>query len=199
MDLKQPLSFEDQVNKLIAHGLEITDRERAKEILSQINYYRFTGYALQFRKNPMISDYFPGVAFEQVYKIYLFDEELRDICRKYIEIIEVYYRTQISYGFSMTKCVSPPYDQHYDASNFYRKKGYADIVESFQKEKNYYRDSLVVKHHKKKYSNKMPLWVMVELMSFSNVSKLYNSMYNSEKDVIAKGVGTTSNMLLASG
>ena len=65
MDLKQPLSFEDQVNKLIAHGLEITDRERTKEILSQINYYRFTGYALQFRKNPMISDYFPGVAFEQ--------------------------------------------------------------------------------------------------------------------------------------
>lgn len=35
----------------------------------------------------------------------------------------------------------------------------------------------------------MPLWVIVELMSFSNMSKLYSSMYFSEKDVIAGAVG----------
>ena len=35
----------------------------------------------------------------------------------------------------------------------------------------------------------MPLWVIVELMSFSNLSKLYSSMYYSEKDVIANMVG----------
>lgn len=35
-----------------------------------------------------------------------------------------------------------------------------------------------------KYSSKMPLWVIVELMSFSNMSKLYSSMYYSEKDAI---------------
>ena len=47
----------------------------------------------------------------------------------------------------------------------------------------------IVKHHKMKYSSKMPLWVIVELMSFSNMSKLYSSMYYSEKDVIAHMVG----------
>ena len=36
----------------------------------------------------------------------------------------------------------------------------------------------------------MPLWVIVELMSFSNMSKLYISMYYSEKDAIAHMVGT---------
>ena len=35
----------------------------------------------------------------------------------------------------------------------------------------------------------MPLWVMVELMSFSNISKLYSSMYISEKETIAQAVG----------
>lgn len=46
-----------------------------------------------------------------------------------------------------------------------------------------------MKHHKNKYASKMPLWVMVELMSFSNISKLYSSMYISEKESIAKVVG----------
>ena len=35
----------------------------------------------------------------------------------------------------------------------------------------------------------MPLWVIVELMSFSNMSKLYSSMYYSEKEFIANSVG----------
>ena len=46
-----------------------------------------------------------------------------------------------------------------------------------------------MKHHKTKYSSKMPLWVVVELMSFSNMSKLFSSMYYSEKDAIANMVG----------
>lgn len=35
----------------------------------------------------------------------------------------------------------------------------------------------------------MPLWVIVELMSFSNLSQLYSSMYFSVKDTIASAVG----------
>ena len=62
-------------------------------------------------------------------------------------------------------------------------------MDSFKKERNYYKDSLIVKHHKHKYGNRMPLWVIVELLSFSNVSKLYNTMYISEKQQIADTVG----------
>lgn len=51
-------------------------------------------------------------------------------------------------------------------------------------------DTLIIKHHQQKYAGKMPLWVLVELLSFSNLSKLYSSMYNSEKQTIANAVGT---------
>lgn len=68
-------------------------------------------------------------------------------------------------------------------------------MENFSREKNYYKDSLIVKHHKLKYSSKMPLWVIVELMSFSNKSKLYSSMYYSEKDAIARMVGVGKDTL----
>lgn len=189
MDLKEPLTFEEQIQKLKDHGMIVADEEKALQVLKETNYYRFTGYALQFRINPQESTYVKGTTFDNVYNIYLMDERLRDLFRMYIEKAEVYYRTQIAYGFSTIKCTEPPYDQHYDENNFYNKSGYQEVLDNFRREKNYYKDSLIVKHHKTKYSSKMSLWVMVELMSFSNLSKLYSSMYISEKDKIAQAVG----------
>lgn len=189
MDLKKPLTFDEQLQKLKKHGVIISDEEKALDILKKINYYRLTGYALQFRKDPKYSDYVTGTTFESIYHIYLVDERLRDLFRMYIEKAEIYYRTQIAYGFAMAKCTEPPYDQHYNADNFYHKTGYQEVLDNFKREKNYYKDSLIVKHHKNKYANKMPLWVMVELMSFSNLSKLYSAMYYSEKEAIAQAVG----------
>lgn len=195
MELKPPLSITEQVNRLKAHGLIIKDCAKVEKILYQINYYRFTGYAIQFRKDPANSDYLEGVDFEKVYKIYLFDEELRDLLRKYIEKVEIYYRTQISYWFSLRKCQDPPHNQHYDEENYYNKRGFHDVMGSFEREKNYYKDSLIVKHHDDKYRSQMPLWVIVELISFSNISKLYNSMYKSEQTAIASFIGISPSTL----
>lgn len=181
---KKPLTFDEQLDKLAAHGMIITDREKAKDILKRVNYYRFTGYALQFRQDPSGSDYIVGTTFETVYHLYKVDEILRDTFRRYIEKAEVYYWTQIAYGFSIAKCTETPYDQHYDENNFYNKKGYREVMENFSREKNYYKDSLIVKHHKMKYSSKTPLWVIVELMSFSNMSKLYSSMYYGSNNLL---------------
>lgn len=190
MNLKQPLSYEEQVEKLISHGIIVSDKEKVIDILERVNYYRLTGYALQFREKPNKSDYVNGTTFENIYNLYEADEKFRDLLRAYIEKIEVYFRTQISYGFSMRKCTYQPYDQHYDQNNFYDKKGYNEVFDNFKsKNKRYYKDSLVVKHHKYYYNNKMPLWVMVELMSFSDLSKLYKAMYISEKESIADSLG----------
>ena len=180
---------------LLSHGIAIKDERKVEQILESINYYRLTGYALQFRKDPDDSDCVEGTTFEQILQVYQFDAELRDIMRKYLETVEVYYKTQIACLFSIKKCGDPPYDQHYDEKNYYNKKGFREVCENFMKEKNYYRDSLIVKHHKEKYEGKMPLWVIVELLSFSNVSKLYNCMYFSDKEAIAEAVGVSRDTL----
>ena len=78
MDLKKPLTFDEQLDKLTAHGMIITDREKAKDILKRVNYYRFMGYALQFRQDLSSSDYIAGTIFETVYHLYKVDEILRD-------------------------------------------------------------------------------------------------------------------------
>lgn len=79
------MTFDEQLDKLVAHGMIITDREKAKDILKRVNYYRFTGYALQFRQAPSGSDYIVGTTFETVYHLYKVDEILRDTFRRYIE------------------------------------------------------------------------------------------------------------------
>ncbi len=195
MELKGPLSFKCQIKRLIDQGMVVNDAEKAEAILKRINYYRFTGYALQFREEPSKSIYKKGTSFESVYKIYEFDEKIRDVLRVYLEKAEVYYRTQVAYGFVMNKCVKPPHDQHYNENNFYNKEGYHEVIDNLKREKKYYRDTLVVRHHEQKYESKMPLWVMVELMSFSDLSKLYSSMYYSEKETIAGAEGISSDTL----
>lgn len=186
MDLKQPLSFDAQVAQLQTHGLIVDDVNEAVSFLKMVSYYKFTGYTLQFRKDAQSSDLLPGHHFSEIRKLYEFDAELRQLLRGYLEIIEVFYKTQISNIFASEKCTTPPYDQHYDENNYYDKVGFNHILQNFDKECSYYADSLIVKHHKEYYDGKMPLWVMAELMSFSSVSKLYNAMYISSKENISK-------------
>lgn len=190
MDLKKPLTFSEQVDKLKQHNLIINDEKFALKVLSEINYYRFTGYLLQFRKAPDDSDLITSTNFSEIYSIYKFDEALRDVLRLYIERVEVFCRTQISYFFSLAKCTNSPYDQHYDRNNFYSKSVFDKVVINFANQKIYYSDSLIIQHHQKNYGNKMPLWVIVEFLSLSKLSQLYNSMYISDKETIAKSMGT---------
>ena len=48
MALKQPIGFKEQVQKLVSHGIFVEDEQKVEKILRCINYYRLTGYALQF-------------------------------------------------------------------------------------------------------------------------------------------------------
>lgn len=194
-NLKKPLSFDEQLLRLSDHNILYEDGAKVKAVLSQINYYRLSGYALSFRVSPGSSDCIKNTKFADICRLNDFDTELRHILRKYLEIVENYYKTQISYHFAMSKCSIFPHDQHYDSSNYYQKKEFTEIKNSFQKEKNYYKDSLIVKHHNSKYGGKMPLWVIVELLSFSNTSKLYHAMYDAEKKLIASFVGVGADTL----
>ena len=193
MDIKKPLTFEQQVQRLIDHKMDVSDIVLARRVLSEVNYYRFSGYALQYRDQENPDDYIIGTKFEDVWRLYQFDNELRCILKSNLDIIELYARTQISYGFSLSKCLVAPHDQHYEALNFYNKDSHDSIIiSSLSREKENNKDALFVVHHAEKYNGKMPLWVIVELLSFTNLSKLYSSMYFNEQDVIAKNMGTAS-------
>ena len=189
--LKNPISLDDQVVRLREHKMDIKDVALAKRVLSEVNYYRFTGYALQFRDESHPDDYIPGTAFETIWMLHQFDSALRASIKPFLDIVELYARSQIAYGFAMEKCMTPPHDQHYDSHNYYYKDRHRSIFTSnLTKEKEHSKDTLFVKHHSDKYGGKMPLWVIVELLSFTNLSKLFSAMYLSEQEIIASNMGT---------
>ena len=183
MNLKFPLDINNQIIELERHNIIVEDSTMAYRILSKVGYYRLSGYWLKYKA---IGETVP---LSQIYSLYSFDEELRSLLRKYIEITEMFYKNLIGTEFALLKCTTPPYDQHYYSNNYYDKKGIKDILDKFEIEKRYYRESNIVKHHKAKYNNKMPLWVMMELMTYSSMSMFYNTLYISDKERIANKVG----------
>lgn len=189
MDLKKPLSLDEQVHQLESHGMRIDDKAFARAFLSRVSYYRFSGYLLHLRASATSSDLMEGVTFDQIYRLYCFDVKLRNLLRKYIEIVELFLKTHVANIFAMEYCQCPPYTQHYDLKNYYNEDGADRTFSKFKKEENYYADSLVVKHHKAQYDGKMPLWVMFEMMTFSSVSMLYSAMWKSTQDRIANPLG----------
>ena len=194
MELKKPLSFKDQALRLKEHGMEISSISDAICFLSYVNYYRLTGYALQFRAENG-QDYLPGTSFETVRNLYLFDEELRSLLRAPLDRVEAYFRTQIANGFAMAKCTEPPYDGHYQEYNFCQRESYLEVLESLRKEEDRHPDSLVIKHHQRAYSDRMPIWVMVELLPMSSLSKLYYSMCPLEQQAIATSCHKTTDVM----
>lgn len=137
MDLKKPLTFDEQVSRLRTNGILIDNDNYARAFLKKVNYYRLTGYALQFRKAPGDSIVEGSHTFEELVHLYEFDAELRNLLRKYLESVEVYYKTQIAHYFSLEKCCDPPHDQHYYPENYSYEKGFEKIMKAFEREEGY--------------------------------------------------------------
>ena len=51
MNVKNPITFKDQVEKLKSKGFIITNDAECEEFLQRVNYYRFSAYFLPY-KNP---------------------------------------------------------------------------------------------------------------------------------------------------
>jgi abortive infection bacteriophage resistance protein len=91
---KPALNFLQQAQLLISRGL-IADESELKTFLSQVNYYRFSGYLYPFRVSAS-DDFVPGTTFDQVKEIYYFDQDLRSLTFSAIGIIEIaVLRTQM--------------------------------------------------------------------------------------------------------
>lgn len=192
--LKKPLSIPEQIDKIRKHNIAVDDAQ-ATIILQQISYYRLSGYALQYRISTDSHLFRPCTTFDSIHMTYCLDADLRSLLLKYLERTEYYYKCLIGNEFAMLHCSNPPHDQHYDIRNYYDKAGISKTLTNFAREKNYYHDSRIVQHHIRKYQDKMPLWVMLELMTYSSMSMFYHALYPADKTMIASKIGISSRTL----
>lgn len=191
-DLKTHASLTEQVQKLIDHGLIISDKQWAEHLLSCINYYRLSGYLYDF-KDKLSGNYQKGITLEQIKKIYDFDKKLNQILRFALEDIEETLKTRLSYCLTSHFPNDPliylkkdPYRPSFDYQNF---------KNLFYKTVNQNHNLPFVKHHIKDYDKKFPMWVAVELFTMGNLYAVYDNLQTCYKKEIAKIYNTGPNQL----
>ena len=93
-------TLNEQIEILQNKGLIINDCEKAKEILLKENYFFLNGYRYVFVKSLKDKTYIPGVTFDELYSLFLFDRSFRNIIFKNLLIIENNLKSIISYQLS---------------------------------------------------------------------------------------------------
>ena len=171
-------TYKKQLELLENRGLLIENREKALSILKSINYYRFSGYSLTLRNNDIFS---PGVTFENIYELYLFDEQFRSIIMKYCGIVETTFRSYISYYHS--EKYSPL--GYLNAANFEDISRHSNFIVELDKDIER-SDDYFIAHHKTELNNVFPFWVAIEVTSFGVLSKLYKNLKKEDRNNIAK-------------
>ncbi|MCL6442108.1 MAG: Abi family protein [Alicyclobacillus sp.] len=182
LPLKPPTTFEEQVQILKGRNMTVSDEQFAVNVLRRVNYYRLSGYMLSFKVGDVFKN---GTTFEQVYGVYGFDQKLRNLITGLLERIEISARTCISYYLAHTHgalCYE-------DRGLFQDPDRHSSWLVSLNKSIDDARrgHELFVEHHDAKYGGRLPIWSIVELMSFGTLSLLYANLKPSDRKRISVG------------
>lgn len=169
------LSFEDQLNKLETEkGLAISDRAYAEQKLREIGYFGLIGGYKGPFKNPTTKKYNDGVAFEDIVALYKLDENLRELFLKYILQFERHIRSLLSYYF--TEKHGEQQSCYLNAVNYIADAKHRNDVMMLIGKLNTLAtnssDYPYINHQRSVHGN-VPLWVLVNGLTFGTLSKFY--------------------------
>lgn len=179
---KPSLSYQQQIDLLIQRGMEIKNPEKTLHLLSHLSYYRLSGYWHTLLKEPKSEHKFKeSTTFEQAFKLYCFDRELRLLLTNQIEKIEVSIRAIITYQCSIENGTFWLSDSNNFNSNINRRTGnlrYNETIDRIKGEINRSKETFVT-DYKDKYSETLPpSWITLEVCSFGNLSTIYSLLKN---------------------
>lgn len=178
-EVKQHLTYKEQIEKLQSRGCVISDAAACENILRNIGYYRLSAYFLPFKKDD--NSYEDDLSFEKVYYIYEFDRKLRNLLLAALEVIEVSLRARLAY-FHSQKYGPLGY---LDTATFNDKHGAVKFRMNIKREIENNKKVPFVKHHIENYGGQFPLWVICELFTFGMVSYFYNDLITEDKKLFA--------------
>ena len=179
---KKWLSYQEQVSRLQERGLVVSDTYACESFLSEVSYYRFSGYFRYWQKNPKYGDdqFLDGINLETIENIYRKECEVADVIFAAIRRVEILIRTRFSHSYG--KCVgsgwnlvqgeglaSPGSSSGPDVSDHVLR----DLNRSKEAFVGRYRDNgevdngvfTIAAYHD------LPVWVAVEVLSFGTLSR----------------------------
>ena len=207
MNEKPFKTYDEQIELLKSRGLKITSNNVALKILKEENYYNvINGYKDLFLDKSSDEDkYKIGSDFMEIVALYRFDREIRNLFLKEILKIENKLRSLISYTFSEKY----GNDNYLKFDNFETLEGSGtkpkniekraghihELIAEMQKDLAYSIDKKeYIKHYMNKYGF-IPLWVLINSITFGTLSKFYSLMKPQDQNIVAKNFGVVENDL----
>jgi|TARA_R110002050_G_scaffold1710_4_gene11316 abortive infection bacteriophage resistance protein len=159
--------------------LPIQNEEKAKQILKNISYYRFKSYLHPFKDDS--TKMFDGSkTFEDIEKLYRFDDELRDKLFTIIGRIEIKLRSKLNY--IITKHTNDPF-WYLNQNLFVDTSKHSDLLVRINDSFSHCKDEYAV-HFKSKYINDKnqqycnlpPFWIVAEVIMFGELDNIYKNI-----------------------
>jgi len=169
-------NLDQQIEKLQSRGMcldiEIT---KVKELLLDIGYYRLGFYWCPFSDKNHV--FIPNTKFSDIIALYYLDVDLRNVLMKYINRIEINFRTKLTYYVSNKYKSSPNW---FVNSEIVSQKFIDDIDKFYNKD--FIRNNNPIKKHHSKYpsENYAPAWKTLEFFSFGTVLRIYKSLIEED-------------------
>ena len=155
-------------------------------MLRQIGYFPLMGGYKHLFRISNTKKYKAGTSFEEIVSLYKFDAELRELFFKYLLQIERQMRSLMSYYF--TEMYGAEQKQYLDANNYnHTKRNHATIVKLIAtlKRATTTTDYTYINYYRKTYGE-IPLWVLANVLTFGNLSKMFRVFPQSLKSKVSK-------------
>lgn len=191
-------TIDEQIEILNGRGLLTDDGTRL--ILEREGYYPVVnGYKDFFLDGEATREagedaYLPGARFDDVYRLFAFDRDLRTTFMRYFAMAEAALKTVCAYKF--TEAHPHEKNPYMNVANYrtkYQKKGKAlDLIEEFGKaiglngESGQWRKKTYLRHYVEDHGGEVPLWVLMNFATLGQAFRFYCFMGEGMQNEVAK-------------
>lgn len=184
-ETKSFCTYEQQLQILKRRGLSIADDTLALQWLREKNYYRLSAYSLTLRrKNPSTGEdeFLKDSSFSTIIDLYQFDEQFRAAISHAAAIAETNLKAYIAYYHA--RQYGPV--GYLDGNHFEDPWRHAKLLNGLSKSLGLRKDEPFVLHHHKDLNDVYPVWVIVEVLTFDQVSMMYRNLLPEDRAAIAR-------------
>ena len=187
MNKKDFKTLDEQLQIFEKKGLTINDKEFAKEILLKENYFFLNGYRFIFMTKSIEKKFVKGSTFNELYSMFSFDRDFRNILFKNLLIVENNIKSIISYKLSEKYGYKEK--NYLKASNFTQdrknQRRVNDVINKMNRQIRVNAENHSATYHYIHNYGYIPLWVLVKVLSFGLINELYGILKPQDKQDIA--------------
>lgn len=188
-------TLEEQIDILESRNLKFKDEEKTKLYLLRNNYYNIINCYSKFFISSKTNHYYENVYFEDILEVYHFDKEIKHAVFKFVLEVERHFKSILAYNYAQffkDDLYSYLNIKNYESNNYKIKNilAISNLVASLSRKinnKSKEKDNNSIKHYITNH-NSVPFWILVDHLTFGEVTYFYKLSEEKIKNTVAKNL-----------